>query len=326
MSVKEKIYSELEKASDFISGQDLADACGVTRASVWKAIKSLQEEGANIEAVTNKGYKLITDNIFNQASIEKYISSNSKIIFYETIDSTNTQAKRLLTETSAALLNKTVLIAAEQTAGRGRLGRSFYSPKQTGIYFSIIYSPENGINPATITAQTAVGVSRAIKNVFGVETQIKWVNDIYLNNHKICGILTEGTANFETGKIEAAIIGVGINISINDQMPEEIKNTAGAIYSQTENYKRSELAAESINQILSILDGTASDKKTAIEEYKERSLLIGKEITVTPVIDVSQGQYKCVVTGISDDAKLIVQLSDGTTRQLDSGEVTLHQN
>ena len=146
MSVKEKIYSELEKASDFISGQDLADACGVTRASVWKAIKSLQEEGANIEAVTNKGYKLITDNIFNQASIEKYLSTNSKIIFYETIDSTNTQAKRLLTETSAALLNKTVLIAAEQTAGRGRLGRSFYSPKQTGIYFSIIYSTLAGID------------------------------------------------------------------------------------------------------------------------------------------------------------------------------------
>jgi len=325
MSVKEKVYEQLERATDFISGQDLADACGVTRASVWKAIKSLQEEGANIEAVTNKGYKLVTDNIFNQASIQKFLLQDAKIIFYETIDSTNTQAKRLLTESSASSLNKTVLIAAEQTAGRGRLGRSFFSPKQTGIYFSIIYAPEKGINPATITAQTAVGVSRAVKKVFGVETQIKWVNDIYLNNQKICGILTEGTANFETGKIEAAIIGVGINISVNDAMPEEIKKTAGAIFTQTENYKRSELAAQSVNEILAILEGTDLQQKAAINEYKERSLLIGKEITVTPVIDVSQGRYKCVVTGISDDAKLIVQLPDGTKRQLDSGEVTLHQ-
>lgn len=330
MSVKETILNQLENSDTFISGQELADLCKVSRAYIWKTIKALQEQGAAIEAVSNKGYRLINDDIYNGETISKNIEklnaqSNINILFYPSVDSSNTEAKRLLLENSAQKLHKTVIVAGTQTKGRGRLGRSFYSPVKNGIYFSIIYSPENGFNAGTLTAHAAVGISRAIKKNFNVESGIKWVNDIYINNSKVCGILTEGTTNLETGKIEAAIIGIGINITGRENLPEEIKNTAGTILEKGTVYKRSSFIAQCILDVLEILDGNEQIKKDSIDEYIKRSILIGKEITVTPVINVENGKYKCLVTGISEEAKLIVRLEDGREIYLDSGEVSLHQ-
>ncbi len=336
MSLKEIVLEKLKNAQknqEYISGEKLAQECNVSRASIWKAVKSLENDGIEINAVNNKGYILIANNQYNQKSIEENLlkinaNKNIKILFYDKIDSTNTQAKRLLLNKNPLELNKTVCVANEQTAGKGRLGRKFYSPSKTGIYFSIIYSPKNLLEPTKITTQAAVGICRAIKKVYNVECKIKWVNDIYLNEQKICGILTEGTTNLENGILDAAIIGIGINIITNSDIPNEIKKTAGSIIhdksNENVNLKRSELLANAISETLKILDGTKSVKEKAMQEYKEKSNLIGKEIIVTPVINVKEGKYKCLVKGISDDAKLIVQLEDGSEKFLDSGEVSLH--
>lgn len=330
MTVKETVLRELKNADDFISGEELAERCHVTRASVWKAVKKIQDEGAEILAVNNRGYKLVNEDFYSKSEIEKFLRQKNasdfpRVDFYEQIDSTNTQAKRLLLEKNCHELHKTVVVAASQTAGKGRLGRHFYSPAKTGIYFSIIFAPQNGFDTATLTAHAAVGICRAIKNTFGIETKIKWVNDIFLNDSKVCGILTEGTANLETGKIDAAIIGIGINIKTSSEIPEEILKTAGSILSDGKSYNRSAFLAECITEVLKILEGDEKSKKDSIKEYRGRSNLIGKEITVTPVINVEKGKYKCRVKDISDDAKLVVQTQDGKILYLDSGEVSLHQ-
>ena len=242
---------------------------------------------------------------------------------FETIDSTNTYALKLLDENKESIekLNGTVIFADSQTAGRGRMNRPFYSPEKSGIYLSLIYVPEEPVtNAAIYTATAAVGVCRAVKKAFGVETAIKWVNDVYLNNKKICGILTEGYFDYKTTKITAAVIGIGVNISTKD-FPLEIKNKAGSILENSDSSQREFL----LNQIASeVYDIYSSREKTALamKEYKEKSFLTGKRVEVHPVISQKE-TYFATVLGISDEAKLIVKTDSGQELYLDSGEVSV---
>lgn len=329
MSVKDTVFSVLQNTSNeggWVSGQELADTCGVTRTSVWKAVKSLQACGAEIEAVTNKGYRLLRTNIFNVESIHVFLADKSvHVDFFDKIDSTNTEGKRQLVAGDAKKLHRSVIVAAEQTEGRGRLGRKFYSPVNTGIYLSILYSPEKISSPGLFTANAAVGVSRAIKEVYGVECGIKWVNDIFIGGKKVCGILTEGVTDFESGMIEAVIIGIGVNITNNALLPQKV---AGGVYGECTGVdtKRSELVAEIVNETLGILDGGEIAVKESMKEYKARSILIGREIEVTPVIGQDEGKYLCTPIDITDDAKLVVRLSDGSEKMLDCGEVSINSS
>ncbi len=328
MTVKDSVFSVLQsvKTEDgFVSGQELAERCKVTRTSVWKAINTLRKQGAQIEAVTNRGYRLVANDVYNASEILKYISDKDvKISFFDVIDSTNTQAKRELAEKDGKSLHKTVFVAAKQTSGRGRLGRPFYSPEQSGIYFSVVYSKGNITKPAVITASAGVAVARVLKKIYNVDAKIKWVNDVFVAGKKVCGILTEGVANFETGMIDAAIIGIGINITTNENQPEELKNIAGSVTSCAENRKQSELCAEVINELLFILDGGTEESKKSMQEYKSRSFLIGKEVEFSPVINAEEKNFKCVVQDVTDDAKLVVKLENGEIKNLDSGEVSIH--
>lgn len=327
MAVKDLVFQILTSTQNqdgFVSGEELANRCGVTRASIWKAVESLRRKGVKIEAVTNNGYRLIEDNSFDSQSISPLLADKSvNVIFFETIDSTNIEAKRLLAEKEAKELHKTVIVAAEQTAGRGRLGRKFVSPQKSGIYLSLIYSNRRVTNPAMYTASAAVGVCRALNKVFGIESKIKWVNDIFVQNKKVSGILTEGVTDFETGMIEAAVIGIGINIVNNPLLPQEV---AGGLFSQENDSckKRSLLAAAVINETFAILDGDEEVLKESMREYKERSLLIGKSVEVTPVIGQMKNNYICTVKDITPDAGLLVMLEDGSEKILQSGEVSIH--
>lgn len=328
MAVKDSVFSVLQstKSEDgFVSGQEIAERCGVTRTSVWKSINALRKNGAQIEAVTNRGYRLVSNDVYNAAEILKHISDkNVKIKFFDVIDSTNTQAKRELAENDGKSLHKTVFVAARQTSGRGRLGRPFYSPEESGIYLSIVYANENITKPAVITASAGVAVARALKKVYNADAKIKWVNDVFVDGKKVCGILTEGVANFETGMIDAAIVGIGINITTNKNQPKELKNIAGSVISCEKNRKQAELCAEVINEFLLILDGGAEEIKKSMQEYKARSFLIGKEIEISPVINTEDKNYKCVVQDVTEDAKLVVKLKNGEIKILDSGEVSIH--
>ena len=265
-----------------------------------------------------------------------------RLEYFDIIDSTNSEAKRRLGAVPPEeyrLFHKTVLVAGEQTAGRGRLGRKFYSPCGTGLYFSLVYAAGSVSDPGKITAVAAVAVCRAIKSVFNVDAGIKWVNDIFVSGKKVCGILTEGIVNPLSGAVEAAVIGIGINIYFSSKMPEELSLRAGGICGSSlsgagdenaDGGKNAEmkdrLLCRIIENLVEILDGREEEFFSVMDEYKARSTLIGKTVTVSPVIDSRERQYDAVVTGITDDAQLVVRTSDGREKTLSSGEVTLHAN
>ncbi|MBP5519091.1 MAG: biotin--[acetyl-CoA-carboxylase] ligase [Treponema sp.] len=355
MTTKEKVLQQLDAASGkSVSGQELAAICGISRAAIWKAVNALRTEGYDIEGTTNGGYILNDKDIFSTEIFTKTFSQNFQefsechIECFKEIDSTNTYAKRLLAECgnlrapdgsltqAGKKYHKSIIIAEKQTAGRGRIGRTFVSPEKSGIYFTLIYAPKGGIKePAKLTACTAVAVCRAIKKLYDYEPKIKWINDIFANGKKICGIGTEGITNFESGQIESAIIGIGLNIHQNkNAFSQELAKTVGSLEEAmaAQNNEKSKalnrclLAAEISGQVLKIFkeDEKSPENHFAImEEYKKLSFLLGQEITVFPLIGDAASSYKAKATDIDQNAALIVTLADGTTKTLNSGEVTL---
>lgn len=345
MTTKEKVLNILsENSGKPVSGEKIAETCGISRAAIWKAINGLRQEGINIEGTTNGGYLLQGPaDILSLETLNTIINTNHQEIknchieCFKEIDSTNSYAKRLLSNCGnlrepdgkltkwGQTYHKSIFVAESQTAGRGRLGRTFVSPAKTGIYISLIYAPEGGINnPAQVTAFSAVAVCRAIKKLFPVEPKIKWINDIFVNGKKICGILTEGSTNFETGLIESAIIGIGINIYDNPQVfTEEVAIVAGGITNnQSQNsITRAELSAQVAAEVFSVLE---ENTETIMAEYKQLSFLLGKTVSVHPIIGDTLSVYEAKVIDIDNNAGLIVSLADGTNKTLNSGEVSLH--
>lgn len=276
------------------------------------------------------------------------IAAPGQLLVFDEIDSTNAELLRRLSAAGAlhkadgslsaagTEMHRLVAAAAFQTAGRGRVGRTFYSPAGSGIYFSFVYVPDGCVrDPAAYTVPAAVGVCRAVEALFGVQAQIKWVNDVYVRGRKVCGILTEGFASPRTGNVEAVVVGIGINIRQDPSLPAELAQRAGGILADgsASPVTRSRLLARCLAEIFRLLDaggsaGTEGESGRscipAIGEYRSRSLLIGKTLTVSAVAGDSGSRYDALATGISDDAGLCVRLADGSVRILRSGEVTLH--
>jgi BirA family biotin operon repressor/biotin-[acetyl-CoA-carboxylase] ligase len=343
MTTKQKVFELLsQNKGQVLSGEKLAGECGVSRAAIWKAVKAIREDGFMIEATNNSGYCLCdaqTADVFSKERLSYELAQNfpeyagSHIECFTTIDSTNTYAKKLLLE-SGKNFHHTIIAAESQSAGRGRIGRSFESPAGTGIYLSLIITPKGGITqPAAITASAAVAVCRAIKKLYGVQPAIKWINDIYIENKghlkKCTGILTEGITNFESGQIESAVIGIGVNISPSDQIKKSeaasvagyITEAAGAGAIGTVLPSRCRFIAEIAGQVFGILN-ESPDK--VISEYKKLVFLIGQKITVHPLIGDDKSAYSATAIDIDENAALVVKLEDGSERTLNSGEVTLH--
>ena len=320
MSVKDEVLKELENnKGDYISGGQLADNLGVSRNSVWKAIKALEKSGYEINAIPNKGYCLAEKNdILSSYSIKQHLKNpHLDISVFSSVTSTNTILKEMAEQGAK---EGTVIIAEEQTAGRGRTGKQFYSPKGTGIYISILLRPDIPAEESLfLTTSAAVATARAIEDVSDKSALIKWVNDIYLEDKKTCGILTEGAFNVETGKLDYAIVGIGINVCIPDGgFPDNIKDIATAIFDkQTDSInKRSILIANLLDYFMEYYKDFKS--KSYVKEYIERSMIIGKTITVI------EGSKTSVAKAIDIDknCRLKVQFEDGTTKWLSSGEVS----
>lgn len=320
MSVKDEVLKELENnKGDYISGGQLADNLGVSRNSVWKAIKALEKSGYEINAIPNKGYCLAEKNdILSSYSIKQHLKNPYlDISVFSSVTSTNTILKEMAEQGAK---EGTVIIAEEQTAGRGRTGKQFYSPKGTGIYISILLRPDIPAEESLfLTTSAAVATARAIEDVSDKRALIKWVNDIYLEDKKTCGILTEGAFNVETGKLDYAIVGIGINVCIPDGgFPDNIKDIATAIFDkQTDSInKRSILIANLLDYFMEYYKDFKS--KSYVKEYIERSMIIGKTITVI------EGSKTSVAKAIDIDknCRLKVQFEDGTTKWLSSGEVS----
>lgn len=242
---------------------------------------------------------------------------NTDLRVFEQIESTNEEAKRLIKENE----NKVFAVVSNmQTSGRGRLGRSFFSPNKTGIYLSIAFSLEDDVkNPLFITSAAALCVCLAIEKVARLYPQIKWVNDIFLNGKKVCGILTEAVNNPQNGKIKSVVIGIGINFNTKLQdFPCDIAKTAGSLFENTElTIDKNLLISQLINQTLSVKELI---KTTAfLDEYRKRSFVIGKEIKYTE----NNSFIPATAIAIDNEGGLVVRNKSGEIKTLSSGEITV---
>lgn len=323
MSIKEDVLAELEKNKGVhISGSELAIRLGVSRNAVWKSIKQLEKQGYEIEAVTNKGYCLLVSNdILSRQSIEKYLKvENITIETYDSVGSTNSILREKADEDAPEW---TVIIANEQTKGRGRMGRFFYSPKDTGIYMSVLLRPKiSAYKSINITTCAAVAVARAIENDTEIKADIKWVNDIYVGDKKVCGILTEATTDIEDGTLKYVILGIGINVfPPEEEFPEEIKSIATSVFDKkiTDRDYKAGIVAGIINNLSELYRDIES--ASFYDEYKERSFILGKKIYIIR----KDGNEEALAVGLDKEFGLIVEKKDGTRQHLNSGEVSVRK-
>lgn len=310
MALKNDILYELLNAKDYISGEALAEKFGKSRAAVWKNINSLKKDGYDISAVTNRGYILTeNNNLISPSSISAYLQKDIDILYYPSIDSTNNCCKRLLAD---GRQGEFLVTADEQTAGRGRQGKSFYSPALTGVYFSLVLRPETTLqNAVTATTAAAVAVCRAIEKLTDKKPKIKWVNDVFLDGKKICGILTEAVTDFESGTVDSVIIGIGINISTID-FPENVEQ-AGCLNTTV---SRSALIGEVCRELMNIAGG---DYKSFIDYYRSHSLVIGKKIKF-----IQKGKVTdATALAIDETGGLEVETENGERLTLRSGEISI---
>jgi BirA family biotin operon repressor/biotin-[acetyl-CoA-carboxylase] ligase len=316
MPLKDNILSELEKSREAdLSGQVLAETFGVSRNAVWKAINALKRDGYDILSSTNRGYRLSPD--CDRLSAEKITSllddKSVSVVVRETVGSTNDEAKKLLSQNGGGNF---LVLAEEQTSGRGRQGKQFFSPKSTGLYMTLAMSRKIPLSDAVgITSYAAVCVAKAINNVTGREALIKWVNDVFLDGKKICGILTEAVSDFESGMVSAFVIGVGINLRPAD-VPENLRNIVGFLDCR-ENVKNT-LAAAVANLLLYYKPGNSD----YIEDYKKLSFVLGKNITYTLNGETKIGE----AVDIDKSGGLVVKSAAGTLETLKSGEISVRVN
>lgn len=311
-----------ESSNEFISGQYISDRFGVTRAAIWKYINQIKEEGYDIESVSKKGYRLISSpDIITYEEIEPYLNTEfigRNIFHFDSIESTNSKAKQLADSGEA---EGSIVISEEQTRGRGRLGRSWTSPKYKGIWMSIILRPDlDPIDAVKLTQTAAASVVKAI-NELKIKAYVKWPNDIVVNHKKVCGILTE--MNAELTKINYVVVGIGINVNIEEcQIPEDIKNVATSLSIELKaSVNRQELVAIVLNNFEKLYTKFVNDNdiKASIDVCKENSALLGKEILI-----ITRGKsIEAKALDIDADGRLLVEYSDGKQENLISGEVSV---
>ena len=321
--LKDEVLHILEqRKGSVVTGGQLANILGVSRNAIWKSVHALQDNGNKIVSIPNVGYRLLDDDdSLSKQLIHAKLSTaflGQSIELLPTVHSTN----RYLREKDVAdIENGHVVIANEQVLGRGRRNRAFLSNKGDGIYLSFLLKlngMEHDIRLFTICA--AVAVSKAIESICSIKADIKWVNDIYCNGKKICGILTEAMMSVELQELDSIIIGIGINTNV---VAAEIKNFATSIQEETGMCGiRNQLIAEILNQFeLVYFDYTKQNKKQDIMQYyQSRLFIIGNEITVA-----EQGNaFLATVKGVDEDGGLIVENVNGEIQTITTGEIQLH--
>lgn len=315
-----------------ISGEELALRLGVSRNAIWKAVKTLQAQGYNIQSLRGRGYRLVEDsNILSRALVERRLDEWSgndpavkgilpRIIVLDTVDSTNNYCKAL-PETDLPV----VVASDEQTAGRGRRGKSFSSPKGYGLYFSFAFRPEFSMEDSMNVTAVAASVARQVlADLSGKPVEIKWVNDLYLHGKKIAGILTEGVAGLEEQGFERIVVGIGINC-FSHPLPPELRDIAGALWDGEPPFTRNDLLARlSLELARAFCDRERLDARRWLDDYREHCFIIGRDVLVEAA---GRQPYSALVTGVDDDFALVVEPLEGpdagTEKHLTSGQVSL---
>lgn len=322
--VKQRVLAALDAArGQYISGQELAMQLGVSRTAVWKAVDALRRDGIPVTAVTNRGYTLAADvDVLNAAAVAAQLKE-------EPLQALQIEVEDRLPGTNAALRSRAdagapeglVLIAQAQSAGRGRGGHSFYSPPG-GLYMSVLLRPEIAARQAVgLTAMAAVAAARAAEKLCGETISIKWVNDLWKDGKKVCGILTEAALDLESGMLNYAVLGLGFNVAAPaDGWPEELQDVAGSLYDGSPAPgARAVLAAEFLNAFWPLY--RAGPRSKYLDEYRNRQALTGQKILVMP----RKGTPRTATAlGIGEECELIVRY-DGENRPaaLHSGEASV---
>lgn len=320
MSTKSELLKLLEaNKGSYLSGEELAAKLGYSRTAVWKAMKSLREEGYEIEAVNNRGYALKKENdmLSEEAIRLGLIKKDVKIEVKKEIPSTNQYLKQKGMESDYE--EGSIVVAESQSAGKGRRGRHFYSPGKCGLYMSVLLKPKKTAQESLkITAAAAVAVCKAVEKVCNVSLGIKWVNDLYLGEKKVCGILTEAVSDFETGDIELVVVGIGLNLRRPEEgFPKEIAAVAGTVLEEERYIDRNLLVAEIVNELLE-----ESNQDGIPKEYLERNIVPGREVWVA----YGQRERKVFAKQILPDGRLLIENEQQEEEILPCGDVSLRIN
>lgn len=266
--------------------------------------------------------------VISRSILSELIEKNCDIRVFEVVDSTNSYAKEVHVSNKPL-----VVVANEQTKGRGRLGREFYSPSSKGIYMTIAFEPDFEIDKAMlITTLTAVAVCHAFEEVIGVKPKIKWVNDIYMDNKKVCGILTEAQSNSKVGAIDKMIVGIGINCFVQN-FPDSIKDRATYIKNPQKDFDRNTLIAAVTNNFFQLVENF--DPQKLLRDYKSRSMILGQPIliygTSQSALPENGGRgIKARAIDIDENGGLVVEYLEGAMKlqkeTITSGEVTIRKD
>ena len=321
MSTRDDVLSILMDQEEPISGERLARRIGVSRNSVWKAIEQLRQEGYTIEAATNRGYRLAGEpDRVSVPQIRRWLRPGElgeRMELHDRLDSTNTRAKAIAANGAP---HGYLVIAESQSGGKGRMGRSFFSPEHSGIYMTYVLRPKLLAERAVmITSMAAVAVARAIETVAEVDVKIKWVNDLYINERKACGILCEASMDFESGQLEYAVLGIGVNVAAME-FPEDLRDIATSIENECGHpVSRNRLIAEISNQLNALYGQLESQEFMA--ESRARSNVIGREVLVLR----GDERFRAKALDIDERGRLVIQTEDGIKR-VGSGEISLKLN
>ena len=317
MSIQDAVYRALrESENKYLSGQALSAALHVSRNAVWKAVSALRREGFGIEASTRLGYRLISDpGRFSAADICAALRhSNIFPEVYETLPSTNAELKR---RAALGAPDGLLLAARQQSAGRGRYGRTFFSPEDSGAYFSLLLRPDWPLSRLRcVTPAAALAAAQMIEAVSGKTAQIKWVNDVYVDGRKVVGILTELATGLESGAVESLVCGFGVNLyPPKEGFPPQLQETAGTVFASK---PARDLRAQVIAGICDrFLDALSLAETELLAQYRQRSLLDGQEIWV-----LRGGRKLCAqALGIGEDFSLHIRRADGGEEAVQVGEV-----
>ena len=325
--LKEDVLKLILRESGYISGESISRTLGVSRAAVNTAVKALREEGYEITSSTNKGYLLTyRPDILSEGTVSALLpdARTTDIHVFDSVDSTNNVLKDLA---SKGAPSGTVVISDHQTGGKGRRGRSFASPSGVGVYLSYLLRPDSGFDKISdLTSWTAVAVADAVKNAYGIDTRIKWVNDLLMNRKKICGILTEASVEGESGFIDTCIIGIGVNVNETPgDFPAEISEIATSLSIENggEKFYRARLASEMISSMDTLKSNWPDNSSYYLDRYRELSITAGSKVTVySQMIENGQGKTGTALA-INDDFSLKVEYADGSVQDLRSGEVSV---
>lgn len=320
---KSDILALLRNSKDYISGQQLCDQFCVSRTAVWKVINQLKEEGYQIESVTRKGYRLLScPEVFSESEIASRITTDwagKKIYHYDKTGSTNIDAKRLAEEGAP---HGTTVVAEQQNQGRGRRGREWESPAGTAVYMSIVLKPDFAPDKASmLTLVMALSVAEAITELTGLEAVIKWPNDIVVNKKKVCGILTEMSA--ELDYIHYVVIGVGINANNSlSEFTEELRKTATSLKIES---GKSVSRAAMVERVLFYFEKNYDifvrklDLSELQEAYQKHLINLNADVKVLD----PKGEYNGIARGINTTGELLVEKEDGTIEAVYAGEVSV---